>query len=744
MPSLYTVLLTLLTIIFPAKADFSLNHTQTQASTLAPLINTETPNCVQCHAEQVILWQNSHHAKSLQHANQETVLGNFNQFLYQNNNSWTLFGRDEQGYFIKTGQNEAEGQRYAVAFVLGFYPLQQILIDIGKGRLQAYTLAWDARPLKEGGQRWYPLYDDSHQQNSPFYWKGQFNNWNTRCAQCHSSALNRNYNLDTDSYHTQWTQPNVSCQACHGHVHQTETQSHLTQIKSKNRQNTAQTKLKYTLPEKSHFIFSPEQSTAKSVSQVKPQNSSNSIIETQQTRQCILCHSRRHTLTEGHGTGNIHQEIIPRLAIPPLYYEDGQINDEVFVYGSYSQSKMSAAGVVCSHCHDPHSGQTLLKNNKLCHQCHQPSSFDTPKHTLHSNNVSNSPLCVDCHMPQTIYMGIDARRDHSFRIPNPWVSEHFNSPNACLNCHKNKDNAWAKTILAHKKKRIIEQNNDIGTIKYLTQIQPALAKTKLTQTLLDSTAPVMRRATLTALLDTSNTQDINTLNTLANEAPALIKLGVINKLQSASFSVKLQIGFSLLYDEHKSVRLSAIKLLAPAFKTQLPEKAEQKLISVLKEAINTYSKQQDLLSGQLTLADLAYGIGDLKQASIHYQNAIRLQPQFLPAKLNLASIYRETEQYLQAKILLKDILSIDNMHTLAHYNLGLIFVLEKNWPLALSALAQATQNEPDNIQFIFVYLLALEASGQIQAAKAQLNKLIHLTPKDPVLKQIKNRLYQAY
>lgn len=34
-------------------------------------------SCVQCHAEQVKLWQGSHHDLAMQHANENTVPGDF-------------------------------------------------------------------------------------------------------------------------------------------------------------------------------------------------------------------------------------------------------------------------------------------------------------------------------------------------------------------------------------------------------------------------------------------------------------------------------------------------------------------------------------------------------------------------------------------------------------------------------------------------------------------------------------------
>ena len=56
-----------------------------------------------------------------------------------------------------------------------------------------------------------------------------------------------------------------------------------------------------------------------------------------------------------------------------LYQPDGQMLDEVYNYGSFKQSKMYAAGVTCSDCHDPHSAKLKLAGDKVCLQCHADS-----------------------------------------------------------------------------------------------------------------------------------------------------------------------------------------------------------------------------------------------------------------------------------------------------------------------------------------------------------------------------------
>ncbi|MGC4003762.1 MAG: cytochrome c3 family protein [Pirellulales bacterium] len=118
------------------------------------------------------------------------------------------------------------------------------------------------------------------------------------------------------------------------------------------------------------------------------------------------------------------------------YHDDGQIKDEVFEHGSFLQSKMFRKNIKCSDCHDPHTSKPKHLGNALCTSCHQhpTGKYDTPAHTHHAPNTSGSS-CVECHMPQTTYMVVHRRRDHSIRIPRPDLSVKLGVPNACNQCH---------------------------------------------------------------------------------------------------------------------------------------------------------------------------------------------------------------------------------------------------------------------------------------------------------------------
>ena len=70
---------------------------------------------------------------------------------------------------------------------------------------------------------------------------------------------------------------------------------------------------------------------------------------------CGLCHARRGQFSENWIPGRWLSETHVVSAINRgLYHADGQMLDEVYNYGSFKQSKMFAAGVTCSDCHEPH------------------------------------------------------------------------------------------------------------------------------------------------------------------------------------------------------------------------------------------------------------------------------------------------------------------------------------------------------------------------------------------------------
>jgi len=173
--------------------------------------------CEGCHAAEVGAWKDSHHALAMLRATNATVLGDFAGAQFEHFGVTTTFFRDGDRFIVLTDGPDGALHDYEVAYTFGVYPLQQYLIAFPGGRYQALGIAWDSRPREQGGQHWFHLYPQQQlKPGSALHWTGRDQTWNYQCANCHSTNLQKNYDLATDTYATTWTDVNASCEACHG------------------------------------------------------------------------------------------------------------------------------------------------------------------------------------------------------------------------------------------------------------------------------------------------------------------------------------------------------------------------------------------------------------------------------------------------------------------------------------------------------------------------------------------------
>ena len=173
--------------------------------------------CAGCHAAEFDAWKGSHHALAMQKATEAAVLGDFVGAQLKHFGVTTRFFRDGDKFMARTDGPDGELHEYPIAYTFGVYPLQQYLIAFPGGRLQALGIAWDSRSKDDGGQHWFHLYPDQNlKPGDPLHWTGRDQTWNYQCADCHSTNLQKNYDLATNTYATGWTDIDVACEACHG------------------------------------------------------------------------------------------------------------------------------------------------------------------------------------------------------------------------------------------------------------------------------------------------------------------------------------------------------------------------------------------------------------------------------------------------------------------------------------------------------------------------------------------------
>src|SRR6476469_7100700 len=103
-------------------------------------------------------------------------------------------------------------------------------------------------------------------------------------------------------------------------------------------------------------------------------------------------------------------------------------------------------------------------------------------------------------MPSRTYMVVDARHDHSFRIPRPDLSTTLGTPNACSDCHKDKPAAWAAGAIERWHGPVRNGFQTYAPAFHAARTDQPNARPLLLQVVKDSQTPPVARATALTLL----------------------------------------------------------------------------------------------------------------------------------------------------------------------------------------------------------------------------------------------------
>ena len=686
-------------------------------------------SCRSCHAEQHRLWQGSHHDLAMQPATPDTVLGHFDGTTFTHAGVTTTFLREGEQFIVRTAGEDGEMADFPVHYVFGVEPLQQVLLPLSRGRLQAFDIAWDSRPAQAGGQRWFHLNpEEVGDHRDPLHWTGAYMNWNTSCAECHSTDLQKRFNPDTRHFDTRYAEINVACEACHGPGEQ-----HLAQVRGETGQRLPHGGFPVDLAQRGEWQFAEGAAIARRREPLDDQA---------QVDTCGRCHARRGSLGDyHHGLPLLDTH---RLSLPrePLYHHDGQIRDEVFEYGSFLQSRMHREGVVCSSCHEPHSLQLRAEGNGVCAQCHRPERYDTPEHHHHLVQGSGAQ-CVACHMPETTYMVIDPRRDHSLRSPRPDLSVVMGTPNACNQCHADQSPEWALQALRNWGKA------PSGTADHPARALQQLAagnRTAVPRLLElvqgDAEPPIRRAAMLEALGEAGVAAE--PLTPLLRHQDPLLRLGAVRNAASLPARERHALLRERIDDPVSSVRLAVAEALAEIPLAALPAAEAAALGALFDEYLNTWRPHADMPGVQLQLAIFLSQRGDAVAAEQAYRDALAANPQLLPAWLNLADLLRATGREAAARQALQEALAIAPDSGDALHAMGLLEVRGGNRQQALDWLQKAAALERQGTRHRYVYAIALHDSGQVEEALRQLRSLNGMAPgQEEVLLALVNYSEQA-
>jgi predicted CXXCH cytochrome family protein len=692
-----------------------------------PLIRPEAPvarerlragfvgsgTCATCHAQEAEAWRRSDHARAMEAATPGNVLGDFSGATVTDGRHTATFLREGNVFRVRTDGPGGAVADFTVTETFGADPLQQYLVLFPDGRRQALPWAWDSRPRAQGGQRWFHLqaHADLH-AGDPLHWTGRDQTWNFMCASCHSTGLVRGYDVGRDRYDTTWSEISVGCESCHG-----PGAAHVGWAQAGAPADTPGRGLAVALRDRSgggwRFAAGDERGIARW--EGSPRQGTAAQVEI-----CAPCHSRSRPLVPDPLPGARFLDThAPLLLVQGEYHADGRIQGEVFEWGSFAQSRMQRAGVVCADCHNPHSATLRAEGNAVCAQCHLPARFDTAAHHHHATD-SPGAQCAACHMPAVTYMGVDRRRDHGFSVPHPDIAAAIGAPDACTSCHADRAQSWAAgQILAWFGPRQDGQAHPALAIAAGRRGDPR-ADPALTAIATDRSQPGILRATALSLLPSpagrAGAQAVGA--TLLDQDP-LVRAAALRALEGLHPANRLHAA-RLLDDATRLVRIEAARALAPVPPNAIPQAARASFERAWAELLESERVAAERPEAHVNIAGLLAARGDAAGAEAAFAAALARDPDHLMALVNLADFEAARGRPAAAEAALRRAVLAHPDEPEAQYALAMALVRRGAPAEALPALATAAALRPAEPRYAYAEALVLHRLGRIDDAVAAL------------------------
>ncbi len=648
--------------------------------------------CIECHKTEHEAWDGSHHEQAMKVADSITILGDFNTTVFEHKGVKNTFFKKGQDFYVNTTDKNGNYQDYKIEYTFGVTPLQQYIVKFPNGEYQCLITAWDTEKNK-----WFHLQPNLDLAHDEWInWTGGAMRWNTACADCHSTNLEKNFDSKTQTFNTTFSHINVSCEACHG-------------------------------PAGDHVSFYKH---GKEGSKPQKLYLDTSVSQSGVVEKCARCHSRRSQITKKFDyTGHFLDHYNPALLIDPMYEADGQIKDEVYVYGSFMQSKMYQNNVACTDCHDAHSMQLKQTGNNLCMSCHEPK-YNDESHHFHKMGTEGAQ-CINCHMTGKTYMGNDFRRDHSFRVPRPDQSVKYGTPNACNDCHTDKTPQWASNFINtkygtkrpdHFSNYLLEGNHGKHEALYALVSQGKF--------------PGIARAT--ALFQYSNNplspKEINGIRQFLKDSSILVRHEAVRsfeKIRDQNYHGDIA---PLLRDSIRLVRISAVKYFN-SIGADMSSNTD--FVKAEKEFLEELDMNADFASGQHQIAVYHELKGHTDLAIKAYKRSLDIDNRYNVSRMNLALLLYRQGQIEEAKKLYLKVIALEPEYSNSYYMLGLLYNEIGDAKNTLKYLGEACDKEPANIRAFYNYALKLQAEKLNQKSIDILKKALGIFPDNENLLYVK-------
>jgi len=669
--------------------------------------------CGTCHTSQLEAWTDSHHGWALREPSAENVLGDFDDAQFEHKGIKSRFFRDADRFLVETDGADGQLATFEIKYVVGVTPLQQYLVELDGGKLQALDIAWDTIE-----KRWYHLYPDENvSAGNGLHWSGSYKNWQARCAVCHQTDFSKSFDPKSRTYQSTWSELTVGCEACHG-------------------------------PGEAHVAWA-NKAEAGNLAQwpgvaadglLQPETKDRQAIE---ENMCGPCHARREAHSpdstlptapfgDHYGLSNLRGG---------LYFPDGQQDQEVYILGSFLQSKMHEKGVTCTNCHDPHSARLIAEGNAVCTQCHNEvgrddfstlklKNYDSPAHHHHDADSSGAQ-CVSCHMPERDYMVVDGRRDHFFRIPDPVLSEKVGSPSACLGCHVDKTAVWAAASIDEWAPYRVAPDQGRGVL-FSDVRQEGLDSGRIVALVAlaqDLTKPAIERATaLSEIADGVDAATLQGVTGLLSDDSDLVRAAAVRLWRAASPAERVLRLQPILADSISTVRIAAALELANVPPEALSEESRDDLQAALGELRASMLAKSDFPEAQMAIGGLALATSNWSAAQAAFAEATFLDPQLVQAWLTRARIAEALGNPNEAAAILASarIRNPDDIDI--GYQLSQLLIQQGRFADAVPVLREIATAVPDDLGVRINLAFSLLQTGDLQAANIEIDHLKLVSP----------------
>jgi tetratricopeptide (TPR) repeat protein len=625
-----------------------------------------TTSCRECHEKFYKLWSPSRHAKAMQPFSAELAQSRLTPQTQE-----IFVGKHSYWADLTSGVVRERGperdKEYPIAHVLGGKNVFYFLTPMERGRLQTLPVAYDVNEKQwfdtaKSGVRHFP----GLEPDEPVHWTDWPYTFNTACYNCHVSQLDTNYDLDTDTYHTQWAEPGINCETCHGPCDE-----HI---------RVCQQAPKGTIPR-----------------DLKTIRGGRSFTVAQNNDACATCHAKAMPLTEGFMPGNRFFDHFDLVTLESVdYYPDGRDLGENYTITTWLLSPCVQSGRLnCLHCHTS-SGRYRHKNNpnQSCTPCHQQRVENSVAHTFHKKN-SPGNQCITCHMPMTTFARMK-RSDHSMLPPTPLATMAFESPNACNHCHEDKDAAWADEWVRKWRKRDYQ-----APLMQRAELIDAARKEDWTR--LSEMLAYIKGKDRNAIFSTSLIRLLRAcpdpavwpvIMDAAKDPSPLVRSSAIESLGRIPSKQTSEILLAATDDDIRLVRIKAAAALAGYPRFELRNAARNSLNKATQEYLSAMKTRPDQWTSHYNLGNFHLDRGDVPSALAAYDTALKLEPRAVMPMVNAAMAHALAGENTEAEGFLKKALDVSPNNAAANFNMGLLKAEQKEMAEAEAHLRTALKADP--------------------------------------------------